>query len=66
MQDNLVFEKSLEELEKIVEKLERDDCSLNEAIELFENGVKLTKVCAEQLENAKIKIESLTGEDNND
>ena len=66
MQDNLVFEKSLEELEKIVEKLERDDCSLNEAIELFENGVKLTKVCAEQLENAKIKIESLTGEDNNE
>lgn len=66
MQDNLVFEKSLEELEKIVEKLERDDSSLNEAIELFENGVKLTKICAEQLENAKIKIESLTGEDNNE
>ncbi|MBE6805794.1 MAG: exodeoxyribonuclease VII small subunit [Ruminococcaceae bacterium] len=66
MEENISFEKSLSELEKIVAKLENEDCSLSEAIELFENGVKLTKNCTEQLNSAKLKIEMLTGEDSDE
>lgn len=62
MSDNISFEKSLSELEVIVAKLEKEDCSLSEAIELFESGVKLTKICNEHLQNAKLKIETLTEE----
>ena len=66
MQENIDFEKSLEKLENIVAKLEKEDCSLSEAIALFEDGVKLTKECNEQLDAAKLKIELLTGDDNNE
>lgn len=66
MEENISFEKSLSELEKIVAKLENEECSLSEAIELFENGVKLTKNCTEQLNSAKLKIEMLTGEDSDE
>lgn len=66
MEENISFEKSLSELEKIVAKLENEDCSLSESIELFENGVKLTKNCTEQLNSAKLKIEMLTGEDSDE
>ncbi len=62
MSQNISFEKSLAELEIIVAKLEKEDCSLTDAIELFENGVKLTKICNEHLNCAKLKIETLTGE----
>lgn len=65
MSNNISFEKSLSELEIIVAKLEKEDCTLTEAIELFESGVKLTKICNEHLNAAKLKIETLT-EENND
>ena len=66
MSENLTFEKSLAELENIVAKLEKEDCSLGEAIQLFEKGVKLTNVCNAQLNDAKLKIDLLTGEDINE
>ncbi len=66
MSENLTFEKSLAELENIVAKLEKEDCSLDEAIQLFEKGVKLTNVCNAQLNDAKLKIDLLTGEDINE
>lgn len=66
MSENLTFEKSLAELENIVAKLEKEDYSLDEAIQLFEKGVKLTNVCNAQLNDAKLKIDLLTGEDINE
>ena len=61
MSDNKIdFEKSLDELEKIVEKLERGECTLDESIKLFEQGVKYTSECRTALKNAKEKITTLT------
>lgn len=62
MSDKISFEKSLAELEIIVAELEKEDCTLTDAIELFEKGVILTKTCNEQLNAAKLKIDMLTGE----
>ncbi len=54
------FENSLKELENIVSKLESSDISLDEAILLFESGVKLSDRCRKILENAERKIKTLT------
>lgn len=59
MADNK-FEKSLGELEKIVETLEKGETTLDESIELFEKGMKISKDCRENLDNVKQKIITLT------
>ncbi len=53
------FEESMQELEEIVEKLERGDASLDEALKLFENGIKLSKSCQRMLDNAEKKVSVL-------
>lgn len=59
-QSKIDFEKSLNELEKIISKLEQGDCSLEESISLFEQGMKHTENCREALEYAKDRILKLT------
>jgi len=54
------FEKSLNQLEDIKNKLENEDVSLDESIALFEKGVKLSNDCRKTLETAEQKIISLT------
>jgi len=53
------FEKSLEELEMIVMKLEDGDLPLEESLRLFENGIKLSRECRERLTAAERKIQIL-------
>lgn len=53
------FEASLAELEKIVRDLERGDLPLEESLQLFENGVKLSRECQERLSQAERRIEVL-------
>lgn len=57
---DLDFEKSLSELENIIKKLESGECSLNESIALFEQGIKHTNECRNALKDAEQKIISLT------
>ena len=54
------FETSLEELERIVRELERGDLPLEKSLELFEQGVKLSRACQERLNEAERRIEVLT------
>lgn len=53
------FENSLKELEDIVTKLEGGDVSLDESLSLFENGIKLSKVCQKMLDDAEKKVSVL-------
>ena len=57
---NQNFETSLEELERIVRELERGDLPLEKSLELFEQGVKLSRSCQERLNEAERRIEVLT------
>lgn len=50
------FENNLKELENVVKTLEGSDVSLDEMLELFEKGIKLTQSCTKQLETAEQKI----------
>jgi exodeoxyribonuclease VII small subunit len=53
------FEQSLDELETIVKKLEDGDLPLEKSLELFEQGVKLSRECRERLTTAERRIEVL-------
>ena len=53
------FEESIQELEEIVEQLEKGDASLNDSLKLFENGIKLSKSCQKMLDNAEKKVSIL-------
>ncbi|MDD5135914.1 MAG: exodeoxyribonuclease VII small subunit [Candidatus Omnitrophica bacterium] len=53
------FEDALKRLEKIVEELEGGDLSLDESLEKYEEGIRLSKTCAKKLEIARKKVEIL-------
>lgn len=58
-ENKLTFEQAYEKLEKIAEKLNSNDISLDESIKLYEEGIKLSDYCTEALKKAKQKIETL-------
>lgn len=53
------FEEALERLEEIVERMEQGDLALEEAMSLFEEGVKLGQACQKRLDEAERKISIL-------
>jgi len=50
------FEQSLERLEEIVDQLEGDELELEQALALFEEGVKLASACNQRLDQAEKKV----------
>ena len=56
------FESSLNELEGIVGKLESGDLPLEDSLELFETGIRLSRECREKLSKAERRIEILMKE----
>jgi exodeoxyribonuclease VII small subunit len=53
------LEGSLKRLEEIVESLEGGKVSLDEAVQLYEEGIQLSKDCAEKLKTTELKIKKL-------
>jgi exodeoxyribonuclease VII small subunit len=62
---NKSFEEKLKRLEQISELLESGEVQLEESINLFEEGIKLSKECLNILENAELKITQLKKEISN-
>lgn len=60
--NNLTFEESLEQLEEIVEKLEKGDVPLDDAIDQFNNAMQLVKICNEKLTKAEDSIAKIVEE----
>jgi exodeoxyribonuclease VII small subunit len=56
------FEQDLSRLEEISRNLEEDNVELEKAILLFEEGVKLSKICLKTLKQAELKITELKSE----
>ena len=57
------FEKKLGRLEEIVQSMEEGDLSLDQSLKLFEEGVKLSRKCHEQLDKAEQKVQLLIDAD---
>jgi exodeoxyribonuclease VII small subunit len=55
------FEEALQKLEEIVQQLERGDLPLDKSLEIFEEGIKLSRLCTKQLEEAEQRVELLLG-----
>lgn len=58
-QQSRTFEASLEALEQIVRDLEQGDLPLEKSLELFEQGIRLSRECQERLSQAERRIEIL-------
>jgi exodeoxyribonuclease VII small subunit len=56
------FETTLGRLESLVDRLEQGDLELEESLQVFEEGVGLSKQCAAQLESAERRVEVLIQE----
>jgi len=54
------FESALKKLEDIVTQLESGDLTLDRSLELFEEGVNMSRFCSSKLEEAERKVETLT------
>ena len=57
---NLNYEKAVERLEEITEKLENGNLPLEEMIKLYEEGTALAAKCAKSLDEAQLKISELS------
>lgn len=55
----MTFEESLKRLEEITKKLEMGNISLDESVQLFEEGSKLKKHCETLLKDAQLKVEKI-------
>jgi exodeoxyribonuclease VII small subunit len=58
----LSFEEAMDQLEQLVGKLENGDVPLEKAIDLFQEGMKLSHLCSQKLEQVERKIEMLVEE----
>lgn len=53
------YEEAISRLDEITQKLEKGELTLEESLTLFEEGIKLTKICSKILDEAEGKIEIL-------
>lgn len=56
------FEKSLDQLETLVDSMESGDLTLEESLKAFEQGIKLTRECQNALASAEQKVQTLIRE----
>jgi exodeoxyribonuclease VII small subunit len=61
--EELSFENAFQELEGIVNQLEEEERTLEEALQLFERGQVLAKHCANLLDQAELKVQQIVGDE---
>lgn len=59
----VTFEKAMTNLEAIVKRLEENDVPLEEAIDLFQEGVSLSKLCHQRLQKVEEKMDQIIEQD---
>ena len=57
--EDIPFEEYLRKLEKIVHQLEEGELALDESVKIYEEGMNISKICLEELNKTKKKIEQL-------
>jgi len=58
------FEANLKKLEVIVDKLESGDIGLEESVKLYEEGMRIKKICDKKLKDIEMQIKKIKIEDN--
>ena len=62
--DKMTFEEAMNELENLVESLDKGDVSLDQAISAYDRGSQLKDHCQKKLDEAKMKVEIIQSSDN--
>ena len=57
------FEQALSRLEEIVRKLDDPEIRIEESVELYQEGLRLSRICSERLETVSQKIEQIRAQD---
>ncbi|WP_077621617.1 exodeoxyribonuclease VII small subunit [Sediminibacillus massiliensis] len=60
--EELTFEEAMKQLEEIVGKLEEGDVPLEKAINYYQEGMKLSKICSDKLETVEEQMEQIVNE----
>jgi len=60
------FEVNLKKLEMIVDKLESGNIGLEESVKLYEEGMKIKKICDKKLKDIEMQIKKIKIEDNDE
>lgn len=63
--DNIKFEDAINQLEKIVEQLEKGELPLDELVNVFQRGIELSKFCSKRLDEVEKKITILIEDEKN-
>lgn len=63
MSEKVTFEEAMESLESIIERLEEGDIPLEEALEIYQKGMELSKTCHDKLKYAEEKLTKVLTED---
>ncbi len=60
MSEEMSFEEALIKLEEVVSQLEQGDVlTLDESLQAFEEGIRLTRLCREKLDAAELRVQQL-------
>ena len=62
----MTFESSMKRLNEIVKALEGENLSLDEALDLYKEGVELSVDCKKSLESAKLQVKTLVADEQSD
>ena len=54
--DNITFEQAMSRLEEIIAALENNQLSLEKSVDLFQEGIKLSKICSDKLAGIEDKV----------
>ena len=57
--DNITFEQAMSRLEEIIAALENNQISLEKSVDLFQEGIKLSKICRDKLAGIEDKVEKI-------
>ena len=57
--DNMTFEEAKKKLEEIVARIKNENCTLDEALNLYEEGVQLARFCDEKLSVFKTRLDEI-------
>ena len=66
MSEQLTFEQAMKRLEEITNIIQKNECSLDEGLALYEEGLKLARFCNDKLNDFSTKLEQVAGEQKDD
>lgn len=58
--EEIKFEKAMKRLDTIVQELEKGDLDIDKSLDMFEEGIKMSRHCSSKLDEAEKRIEKLT------